>query len=68
VPFNSTYPAAGHPFPRISRGDPDHPSPGWNVASISLWKIYDNPHWVSGMRPQIRLGRTTLLWYFPPNR
>jgi hypothetical protein len=65
-PFNKTYPAlAGDPFPRIQPIDTDHPAPGWNAVSISTWKIFGVPKWVDRVPPGERIGRSTLLWYFP---
>ena len=65
-PFHKTYPSlAGDAFPQILPMDSDKPSPGWNAVSISAWKIFGVPKWADGRRPQERIGRSILLWYFP---
>jgi hypothetical protein len=64
--FNKTYPAlAGEPFPRTLPVDSSHPSHGWNAVSISAWKIFGVPKWADNVPSQERVGRSTLLWYFP---
>ena len=64
--FNKTYPTlAGDAFPRILPVDPDHPSPGWNAVSISVWKVFGVPTWAARLPPQERIGRSILLWHFP---
>jgi hypothetical protein len=64
-PFNRTYALAGHPFPAMTPSDPDHPSPGWNAVSITTWKVFGFPAWAARIAPQMRIGRSILLWYFP---
>jgi hypothetical protein len=67
-PYDSTYlEMGGPPLPRMLPSDWDHPSPGWNAASLSEWKVFNHPGWVNGRKPQARIGRTTWLWYFPPD-
>ena len=56
----------GPPLPRMLPSDWDRPSPGWNAVSLSEWKVFNHPGWVNGRKPQVRIGRTTWLWYFPP--
>jgi len=64
-PYNITYVnMGGPPLPRMLPGAWDHPSPGWNAVSLSEWKVFDHPGWVDGRKPQVRVGRTTWLWYF----
>jgi hypothetical protein len=65
-PFLKTYPTlAGDAFPRILPVDADHPAPGWNVVSVSTWKIFGVPQWANRMPPQERVGRSILLWHVP---
>ena len=64
-PFNRTYALAGHPFPAMTPSDPDHPSPGWNAVSITTWKVFGFPAWAGRIPPQMWIGRSILLWYFP---
>jgi len=65
VPFNTTYPFAGHEFPHMFPGDPNHPSPGWNAVSITMWKVFGVPAWAGAVPEQRRVGKSILLWYFP---
>jgi len=67
-PYDATYlDMGGPPLPRMLPSDWDHPSPGWNAVSLSEWKVFNHPGWVNGRKPQARIGRTTWLWYFPPD-
>ena len=67
-PYDATYlDMGGPPLPRMLPSDWDHPSPGWNAVSLSEWKVFNHPGWVNGKKPQARIGRTTWLWYFPPD-
>jgi hypothetical protein len=67
-PYNATYlDMGGPPLPRMLPSDWDRPSPGWNAVSLSGWKVFNHPGWVNGRKPQARIGRTTWLWYFPPD-
>jgi len=65
-PFNRTYQLAGHDFPAITSGNSEHPSPGWNAVSITMWKVFGFPAWADRIPPQTRIGRSILVWYFPP--
>lgn len=66
-PYNITYvKIGGPPLPRMLPSDWDHPSPGWNAASLSEWKVFNHPGWINGRQPQARIGRTIWLWYFKP--
>ena len=64
TPFNRTYPMAGHEMIPMEAGDTDHPSPGWNAVSITIWKVFGFPKWADRIPPQRRIGRSILLWYF----
>jgi len=64
VPFNRTYSMAGHAMVPMVPGDSDHPSPGWNAVSITIWKVFGYPQWADRMPPQRRIGRSILVWYF----
>ena len=76
-PFIIDYLEAKQGFPRINPMSPDAPSPGWNAASLTVMKLDrlglgdDLPGlklWTDGVKPTERLGYTTYLWYFPPQR
>jgi hypothetical protein len=63
-----------HGFPRVIPSNVPEPSPGWNAVSLSVWKrnrmrLFDShPEvrpWPDRMKPQERIGRSILLWYFP---
>ena len=65
APFNRTYLWAGHPLPPLESGDTDHPSPGWNAVSITIWKVFGYPKWAdTAPPPERRIGRSILLWHF----
>jgi hypothetical protein len=65
VPFNRTYPSmAGHAMLPTAPGDSDHPSPGWNAVSITIWKVFGYPQWADRIPEQRRIGKSILLWYF----
>ncbi len=68
TPFNRTYTMAGHRLPPMAPGDPDHPAPGWNAVSITIWKVFGFPKWADRLAAQQRIGRSILLWYFPEKR
>jgi hypothetical protein len=61
-PFNRTY---ALPVPVFPARD-DGPSPGWNAASVTLWKVFGDPPWVDRMPPPHWIGRSILVWYVPP--
>jgi len=66
-PFNRTYLWAGHPLPPLAPGVTDHPSPGWNAVSITIWKVFGYPRWADrAPPPDARVGRSILLWYVTP--
>jgi 4-amino-4-deoxy-L-arabinose transferase-like glycosyltransferase len=64
TPYNVTYLEAGHAFPKVTYSDWYHASPGWNVVSLSGWKVYNHPGWIGQRQPQFRIGRTHWAWYF----
>ena len=64
-----------HGFPLVIRSDVPRPSPGWNAVSVTVWKefrmwLFDtHPEvtpWPDTIPPQERVGKSILLWYFPP--
>jgi hypothetical protein len=64
-----------HGFPLVLRSDVPSPSPGWNAVSVTVWKrsrmqLYEtHPEitpWPDRFTPQERVGKSILLWYFPP--
>jgi hypothetical protein len=76
-PFIIAYLEAYHGFPHIERMDPEFPSPGWNAASLTVWKAArlglennepDLQLWPDRIPPTEKLGKTTYLWYFPPEK
>lgn len=71
------YLEAYHHFPHIEEMDPETPSPGWNAASLTVWKISrlwlgDRDHnqelWVDRIPPTEKVGKSVYLWYFPPEK
>jgi hypothetical protein len=65
TPYCMSYLDTGNPFPKVTPTDWYHPLPGWNVISLSGWKVFDHPGWVKGRKPQVRIGHTHWAWYFP---
>jgi hypothetical protein len=62
-------------MPPFGEMDLISPSPGWNAASVTVWKatrfgLFDRyqglPFWTDRFQPEERVGKTILLWYFPP--
>ena len=56
-----------HGFPRIVNLQKHTPVVGWNAVSVTTWKeirILDWP--VNFWPPRERVGKSILLWYFPP--
>jgi hypothetical protein len=68
TPYNVTYIEAGHAFPKVTYTDWFHASPGWNVVSLSGWKVYNHPGWIRQRQPEFRIGRTHWAWYFPAGK
>jgi len=63
-PFNRTYLWTGYPLPPLAAGVTDHPSPGWNAVSVTIWKVFGYPQWADrAPPPDARIGRSILLWY-----
>jgi len=76
-PFIIAYLERVHGFPPIHGMDPTAPSPGWNAVSLTVLKVArlgledSEPNlqlWPEQIPPTTRVGKTTLLWYFPPSR
>lgn len=76
-PFILAYLEAYHGFPHIEPMDPEYPSPGWNAASLTVWKAdrlglgTREPGlqlWPDRIPPTEKVGKTTYLWYFPPQK
>ncbi len=76
-PFIIAYLEAYHGFPHIEPVDPEFPSPGWNAASFTVWKAErlglgdqepDLQLWTDRIPPTEKVGKTTYLWYFPPDK
>ena len=66
-----------HGFPPILPMDPLAPGPGWNAASVTvmlsdrlgLGDDQPNAHlWTEGVKPTEKVGKSTYLWYIPPQR
>jgi hypothetical protein len=63
-------------FPRILPGNPLEPAAGWNAVSLTFWKVRrlglldTHPEitalWPDRVPPGERVGKGTMLWYFPP--
>ena len=64
-PFNRTYPMAGHDMLPMLPGATDHPSPGWNAVSVTIWKVFGYPAWAGQYPPQYNIGHSILVWHFP---
>ena len=55
-----------HGFPRIHMMKKDTPSYGWNAIGVGLWKESRLVIWPDSIKPHERVGKSILLWYFPP--
>jgi hypothetical protein len=55
-------------FPRVHRMDANAPSPGWNALGVGVWKESRLFLWPDRIPPTERVGKSILLWYFPPGR
>ena len=53
-------------FPRVHMMNQNAPSVGWNAIGVGLWKESRLVLWPDWIRPQERVGKSILLWYFPP--
>jgi hypothetical protein len=65
TPYCTTYLSSGRAFPTTTPTDWYHPSPGWNVVSLSGLKVFDHPGWAEKIPPQFKIGRTHWAYYFP---
>ncbi len=55
-----------HGFPRIHMMNQNAPSVGFNALGVSLWKESRLVLWPDRIPAQERVGKSILLWYFPP--
>lgn len=53
-------------FPRIHPLLKYQPVEGWNAIGVHLWKAMHTVVWPDYIPPRERVGRSILLWYFPP--
>ena len=53
-------------FPRVHPMNRMTPSPGWNAIGVGLWKESRLFLWPDWIKPRERVGKSILLWYFPP--
>jgi 4-amino-4-deoxy-L-arabinose transferase-like glycosyltransferase len=65
TPYCATYLSAGRAFPPTTPTDWYHPSPGWNVVSLSGLKVFDHPGWAEKIPPHFKIGKTHWAYYFP---
>jgi hypothetical protein len=42
------------------------PLEGWNAIGVTAWKELRAIDWPDQIKPQERVGKGILLWYFPP--
>ena len=55
-----------YPMPvEVVSADPRGLSPGWNAASITMWKVFGDPPWADAAPPPTRIGRGILVWHRP---
>ncbi|HUA62169.1 MAG TPA: glycosyltransferase family 39 protein [Verrucomicrobiae bacterium] len=56
-----------HGFPRVTSAlrSPNAPLPGWNAIGVNSWKM-GFVTWPNYFQPKERVGKSILLWYFPP--
>ena len=55
-----------HGFPPIHGMDKFAPVEGWNAIGVTCWKELRVIYWPDQIKPQERVGKGILLWYFPP--
>jgi hypothetical protein len=55
-------------FPRVHPMSRDYPSAGWNALGVGVWKESRLFLWPDRIKPQERVGKSILLWYFLPGR
>ena len=53
-------------FPRFYRINPESPLVGWNAVGVTVWKLTHMEKWPDRYLPTERVGKSMLLWYFPP--
>ena len=56
----------GHGFPHVYLLNQKRPMPGWNAAGFSGMKILHQAPWADRFPPGERIGKSMMLWYFPP--
>ncbi|MGA3099364.1 MAG: phospholipid carrier-dependent glycosyltransferase [Bryobacteraceae bacterium] len=64
-PYCASYLSAGRAFPTTTPTNWYHPSPGWNVVSLSGLKVFDHPGWAEKIPPHFKIGKTHWAYYFP---
>jgi hypothetical protein len=52
------------PVPDVP-ADPAGLAPGWNAASVTMWKVFADPPWADRAPAPIRIGRGILVWHMP---
>ena len=74
-PFILAHYEAVHGFPKIQPLDPEGPRPGWNAVSVTILKLsrlglkgehLDVKLWPDLVEPRERVGKSVLLYWFPP--
>jgi len=53
-------------FPKVHPMNANSPSPGWNAIGAGVWKETGLFRWPDRIKPTERVGKSILLWYFPP--
>jgi 4-amino-4-deoxy-L-arabinose transferase-like glycosyltransferase len=55
-----------HNFPKIRSLDRFHPVEGYNAIGVTLLKAHRTIVWPDQIKFQERVGKSILMWYFPP--
>jgi hypothetical protein len=55
-----------HGFPPVHGMNKIAPLEGWNAIGVTAWKELRAIDWPDQIKPQERVGKGILLWYFPP--
>jgi hypothetical protein len=55
-----------HHFPPVHGMNKVAPVEGWNAIGVTCWKELRVITWPDQIKPQERVGKSMLLWYFPP--
>jgi hypothetical protein len=63
TPYCVSYLEAGRAFPPTTPTNWYHPSPGWNVVSLSGLEVFNHPGWAEKIQPRYRVGRTHWAYY-----